>query len=222
MESRVRIFLLKGALGLAILASVAGCSRVTGTTADTRAGDPVIEPEVDRREIRRPRIDTENFELSGFAGFKSIEDFGTNTVYGVRLAYHITEGLFAEASYGQTEAGRTSWETLGGGVDLLTPSERKYRYYDLSLGYNLLPGEIFIGRNRAFNSALYLLVGAGSTDFAGESEFTISFGAGYRVLLTDWLSTHIMIRDHVFRSDVTGREKTVHNIEFVLGLGWFF
>jgi len=220
MESRLRILFLRGLLLAAVLMAGAGCSRVAGTTADPRAAEPVIEPEVERREIRRARIDTENFELSAFGGFKSVEDFGSNAVYGVRLAYHITEGLFAEASYGQTDVGKTSFETLSGAAELL--SDRKYRYYDLSLGYNLLPGEVFIGRNRAFNSALYVLLGAGNTDFAGDNLFTVSFGAGYRVLLTDWLSAHFMVRDHIFRTDLLGKDKTTHNIEFVLGLGWFF
>ena len=198
-----------------------GCSRVT-VTEDPRGANPVVEPEVDRREIRRARIDSENFELGAYVGFMSVEDFGSNTVYGARLAYHITEGLFAEATYGQTDAGKTSFETLSGAVELLTPDQREFRYYDLSIGYNLLPGEVFIGRNRAFNSALYVLLGAGSTEFGGDNQFTVTYGAGYRVLLTDWLSAHLMVRDHVFRTDLLGEDKTVHNIEFVLGLGWFF
>ena len=35
----------------------------------------------------------------------SIEDFGSNVSYGVRLAYHITEGFFVEGTVGQSEAG---------------------------------------------------------------------------------------------------------------------
>lgn len=221
MESRLRILLLNGLLLAVVTGVTPGCSRVA-VTEDPRGANPVIEPEVDRREIRRARIDSENFELGAYVGFMSVEDFGSDTVYGARLAYHITEGLFAEATYGQTDAGRTSFETLSGAVELLTPDQRRFRYYDLSLGYNLLPGEVFIGRNRAFNSALYVLVGAGSTEFAGDNQFTVTYGAGYRVLLTDWLSAHVMVRDHVFKTDLLGEDKTAHNIEFVLGLGWFF
>lgn len=222
MESGFRLLLLNlsAVLGLTVLAS--GCSRVVDTLDEPVTAEPVIDPRVERRDVRRPKIDTENFELGAYTGFISVEDFGSSTVAGARLAYHITEGLFAEATYGQTTAGRTSFETLSGAVELLAPGERKFRYYDLSLGYNLFPGETFIGRNRAFTSSLYLLVGAGSTDFAGDSRFTISFGAGYRVLLNDWLSAHLMVRDHVFRTDLLGEDKTVHNIEFVIGLGWFF
>ena len=222
MESRIRVLFLKGLLGLAVAMTAGGCSRVIDTIDEPFGAEPVIDVDVERRKIRQPRIDTENFELGAYSGLMSVEDFGSGTVYGARLAYHITEGLFAEATYGQTTAGRTSFETLSGAVELLTPSQRRFRYYDLSVGYNVLPGEAFVGRNRAFSTALYVMAGAGSTEFAGDSRFTLSFGAGYRVLLTDWLSAHLLVRDHIFRTDLLGESKTVHNIEFTLGLGFFF
>jgi outer membrane beta-barrel protein len=222
MESRLRVLLLNVTVTVVVAIAASGCSRIVDTLDDPVAAEPVIDVEVERRDIRRPRIDTENFELGAYAGVMSVEDFGSGAVYGARLAYHITESLFAEATIGQTRAGQTSFETLSGAVELLTDAERDFRYYDLSLGYNVLPGEAFVGRGRAFSSSLYLLLGAGSTEFAGDSRFTLSFGAGYRVLLTDSFSAHLMIRDHVFRTDLLGESKTVHNLEFVLGLGWFF
>ena len=42
----------------------------------------------------------------------SIEDFGTNPLYGVQLAYHIAEDLFVEAAVARTEAGLSSIEEL--------------------------------------------------------------------------------------------------------------
>ena len=36
---------------------------------------PVIDPQVERREIKRARIDTEDFELGGYVGVLAIEDF---------------------------------------------------------------------------------------------------------------------------------------------------
>src|SRR5262245_46786041 len=49
--------------------------------ADTLSPPRVIEPEVERREIKVAQIDTENFEVGGYFGSLSIEDFGTNPVY---------------------------------------------------------------------------------------------------------------------------------------------
>jgi outer membrane beta-barrel protein len=188
------------------------------------AEDPgqVIDPKVERREVREPAIDSENFEVGAFVGVMSIEDFGSDMVYGTRLAYHITEGFFVEGTVGQTEAGLTSFEELSGGARLITESQRTLTYYNLNLGYNILPGEVFLGENRAYNTNLYLIAGLGSTRFAGDDRFTVNVGAGYRFLINDALSLHLDFRDHLFDIDLLGEEKTVHNLEAHLGFTVFF
>jgi len=227
MESRIRIFLLRLALaGLstAVMTVTVGCgTRALDKEAEADQAKPVIEPEVVRRDVKAPKIDTEDFELGAFVGILSIEDFGSNAVFGARLAYHITEGLFAEATYGQSDAGKTSYEILSGGQTLLlTNSQREYKYYDLALGYNVLPGEVYIGRKHAYNSALYVLLGAGNTSFAGDDFFTVTYGVGWRVLFTDSIAAHVDMRDHMFDIDITGDDKTTHNLELSLGATWFF
>jgi outer membrane beta-barrel protein len=183
---------------------------------------PIIDPQVDRREIRRTRIDTEDFELGAYVGILSIEDFESNVVYGARLAYHLTEDFFLEATAGQSRAGRTSYENLSGSAELLTDDERDYNYYALSMGWNALPGEIFVGENRAYNSAFYLVAGIGSTTFAGDDRFTVNGGFGYRILPADWIAVHFDVRDHVFDIDLLGEKKIVNNLEAHLGLSIFF
>jgi outer membrane beta-barrel protein len=140
----------------------------------------------------------------------------------VRAAYHTTEDFFFEVAAGATEAGETSYETLSGGAQLLTGSQRDLYYYNISLGYNILPGEGFIGSRYAFNSALYLIAGAGNTEFADDSHFTFNVGAGYRMLLNDWIALHLDIRDHIFESDLLGTDKYTHNLEGTIGLTVFF
>ena len=225
MESRVRILLLEGITLVVLGAAMTGCSlfgRDKPPLEDSRASAPVISPEVERRKVQAPKIDTEDFEITGYAGMLSVEDFGSNTVYGARIAYHVTEGLFLEGTWATTgDVEKTSAEVLGH-YDLGFGSDRKYSYYDLSVGWNLLPGEVFIGKNHAFNSALYVLGGAGSTSFAGDNLFTMTFGAGYRVLATDSIALHFDVRDHLFNHDITGVDKLTHNIEFNLGVSWFF
>lgn len=181
----------------------------------------VIEPQVERRVITRDDIDSENFELGFYAGLISVEDFAVNPLYGLRLAYHASEYLFLEASYGMADTEKSSAEELGGFV-LMTEDQRKLSYYDLSLGYNVLPGEAFVGSSYAFTQALYLIAGIGSVDFAGDERYSISFGLGYRLLFTDWLALHIDTRDRVFDNDILGQEKTTHNLEFHTGLTVFF
>ncbi len=219
MESRLLVLLLTSVLALS---SLTGCSRQRAVQAEDNGQPPVIEPDVERREIEQARLDTEDFEVGIFAGQMSVEDFGVNTVAGARFAYHITEGFFVELAGGLTETEQTSFERLSGAAQLLTDSERDYTYYNLSLGYNILPGEGFVGRNRAFNTTLYVIGGVGSTNFAGDDRFTVNLGLGLRLMPLDWLAVHADVRDHVFDINLLGQEKTAHNLEAHVGVTFFF
>jgi len=180
----------------------------------------VIDPAVERREIKEPKIDREDFEVSAFFGIMNIEDFGSDGVYGLRLAYHVTEGFFVEATAGRSEAGLTSFEALSGGALLF--EDRTLTYYNLNVGYNILPGEVFVGEGRAYNTDFYLIAGLGSTNFADDDRFTVNFGAGFRMLITDSVALHADFRDHLFDIDILGREKTTHNLEGTIGVSVFF
>jgi outer membrane beta-barrel protein len=226
MESRFRVLFLIIAMG-----SLSGCAATKNLFGfgDDEAPPPtaeppgqVIDPQVERREIKEPKIDREDFEIGAFVGVLAIEDFGSNVSYGLRLAYHITEGFFVETTAGASRGGLTSWEELSGDARLISDSERDYYYYNLSLGYNILPGEVFLGEGRAYNTNLYLIGGLGATRFAGDDRFTVNLGAGYRFLLNDSVALHIDFRDHLYDIDLLGEEKTVHNLEGHLGFTVFF
>src|SRR5665213_337689 len=232
METRIRILLLSF-----VALACGGCAMFhrhakpddsaqtsAQTSGDSDKDSPppsVIEPQVEHRTIKVPTIHPSNVELGAYYGELSIQDFGSQPVAGLRFDYHISEDFFAEATYGRAKAGFTSFETLSN-VQLLADAERRFTYYNLSLGYNLLPGEIFIGRNLAMTSALYTIGGIGSVKFAGDQNFTVNFGAGFRVLPTDWLALHIDVQDLVFRSDVTGVEQLKNNLQATIGATVFF
>jgi len=226
MESRFRVlFLIVAMISLSGCAATKNLFGFGNDEAPPPTAEPpgqVIDPQVERREIKEPKIDREDFEIGAFVGVMGIEDFGSDLSYGVRLAYHITEGFFMEATVGQSEGGLTSFEVLSGGARLITDSERTLTYYNLNVGYNILPGEVFLGEGRAYNTNLYLIAGLGSTEFAGDDRFTVNFGAGYRFLLNDSVALHIDFRDHLFDIDLLGEEKTAHNLEGHLGFTVFF
>ncbi|MEM1263129.1 MAG: outer membrane beta-barrel domain-containing protein [Pseudomonadota bacterium] len=228
MEDRLRVLFL---IGLAVGAS--GCSWMpfVGGGQPAPAGEPVdgddrpvqvIEPEVERRDIKTARIDTEDFEVGIYGGIMSVEDFGSNPSYGARLAYHVNELLFVEAAVGRTDTEETSFERLSGAAELLTDEEREFIYYNMSLGLNIFPGEAFLGANRAYTQSLYVIGGLGSTRFADDDRFTINLGFGYRFLVTDSIALHVDFRDHLFDIDILGEEKTVNNLEGHLGFTVFF
>ena len=229
METGIRILLLT-----ALLATLPGCATVrnwfhkpspaavTEPAPEDSAPPRVVEPEVSRRQIKVPKVRSRNVELGLYYGELSIEDFGSHPVYGATAAYHITEDFFFQAELGRSKAGRTSFETLSGNIQLLTEAERRFTYYDLSLGYNFLPGEAYLGRGIAMTSAFYLLGGIGGTDFAGDTKFTVNFGAGYRVVPRDWLAFHITVQDRVFQSNLLGTTKLTNNLEARIGTTVFF
>jgi outer membrane beta-barrel protein len=193
-----------------------------GDSAADAAPPVIVQPQVQRRTIKVPKIGSRNVELGAYYGVLSIQDFGTQPVLGARLDYHITEDFFFEASAGRANGGLTSYELLSGGVQLLSNDERRFTYYNLSLGYNLLPGEIFIGREHAMTSALYAIGGIGSVKFAGQQNFTVNFGAGFRVLPTDWLALHLDVQDIVYRSHVFSVYRLTNNLQATLGVSVFF
>lgn len=202
-----------------IAASLFAVTPLTGLAMQSQAPD--IDPGVERRSIDEFDIDSENVEIGIFAGVIGIEDFGSDTLLGARIGYHINENFVIEGSYGQATAGETSFEVLSGGAPFLTEEQRDYVYYDISVGYNF-NGEVFVTDSFVFNTDFFVMLGAGNTDFAGDERFTVSAGAGYRILVTDYLSVRIDVRDHIFNSDIIGQEKSVHNLSGALSLTVFF
>lgn len=220
-------------LGTAIFfnLAIAMCLSANVQAADPRPeGEQVIEPAVSRLQITVPKIDVDDFEITLFQGMLSVENFGSNSVSGVRLAYHVTEDFFLEGTYGKSTISDRAFRDLG--LALFPNPEEDLTYYNVSLGAELFPGEVFLGRKRAMSSSVYLIGGVGNTDFVGgtraggnqtrESRFTFNFGIGIRLLPTDWLAVRVDIRDHVFESDLLGDNKTTNNLEFSAGLAIFF
>ncbi len=234
MESRLQhIFLTRiAAMSRQIATAATLCSLTLSATlwaptaqsaeAEELELEPLIVREDERREVEIDELDTEDFEIGVFGGIMQVEDFGSDTATGIRIAYHVTEDFFVEGQYGMTTMGQTSFELLSGGAPLLTDEERDMTYYNVSIGWNIFPGEAFVGGRWAFKGGLYVIAGAGSTEFGGDDLFTINAGVGYRFIATDWMALHVDVRDHYFESDLLGTMEGKHNIEFSGGLTFFF
>ncbi|MDX1453545.1 MAG: outer membrane beta-barrel domain-containing protein [Oleiphilaceae bacterium] len=220
METWTQRFLLNGLIALVTLAA--------SVLAQAEQGDrPLIEPDVRPQQVDEALIDTENFEVGAFFGVIHIEDFESSMVWGARLAYHLNESFFIEGNLGFADAGETSFEKLGGNVQLLSDEDREYTYYDVGFGYNILPGESFfkvpfVDQHYTVNTNFYLTAGGGATDFAGDNRFTFVFGGGYQMIINDFLSFHISMREHLYDIDVTGETKTSYDSEVRGSLSVFF
>jgi outer membrane beta-barrel protein len=190
--------------------------------ADERPpNEQVIEPQVDRREIKLPKFPANDIELGLFYGTYATQNFGSSALVGARLGYHITEDIFVEAVYARTRVSDENFrQILPGGI---FPQPRQtLSYYNLSAGYNILPGEVFVGRNTAWASALYLIGGIGSTSFLEQRRQTVNFGLGLRVFLKDWAALQVDMRDHIYSLDLLGRRQNTQNLELSAGVTFFF
>lgn len=185
------------------------------------ANEQVIVPQVDRRDVKVPKIPSNDIELGLFTGTYATQNFGTSSVSGVRLGYHVTEDFFFEGAYGRTKVSDESYRQVFPSGIFTTP-EQKLTYYNLSVGWNALPGEVFLGRNWAKASALYLIGGVGNTKFNDRRVQTFNVGAGIRVFFADWAAVQLDMRDHIFTIDLLGTRQRTQNLEMTLGATFFF
>jgi outer membrane beta-barrel protein len=207
---------------LLALAAATVCAQA-GAADQAPAGtdDLVVVPQVDRRDIHVPRFPSNDFEIGAFVGTYATQNFGSSVVGGLRLGYHITEDFFVEGVYAQTKVSDEAFrQVLPGGV---FPQQKvTLSYYNLSAGYNVLPGEVFIGAKRARPAAFYMIGGVGSTRFDQQRRPTFNLGVGYRVFLADWAALQVDMRDHIYSLDLLGKRQSTQNLEWTGGLTVFF
>jgi len=212
------------AASLSIGPMLAGAAEQQATDEPQRqqgADQQVIEPQLDRRPVKVLHIPSNDFEFGLFTGAFNTEYFGTDLIGGVRLGYHITEDFFAEAVYGNTRStDEVLRQILPGGV--FRNQKERLTYYELSGGVNVLPGEVYFWSTTARPSALYLIVGLGSTKFLDQRHFTARAGLGVRVWLANWAALQVDMRDHIFSLDVLGQQRATQNLEFSGGVTFFF
>ncbi len=207
---------------LLALASAATLTAVPSLAQDRKPGEgQAVVPAVDRRDLKLPRIPSRDFEVGLFAGTYGTQNFGSSAVVGVRLGYHITEDFFVEGAYASSKVSDDNYRQILPGGIFATGSET-LKYYNLSAGYNLLPGEAFFGANRAKATSFFVLGGVGSTNFNEQSRQTLNLGFGMRLLLGERSALRVDVRDHIFSLDLLGKRESTQNLEVSAGFSLFF
>ena len=181
----------------------------------------VYQPQQQRRSVNLPAIDTEYFEAGVYAGVLNVEDFGGSYSTGVNLTLHATEYIFLEGSAGQGKVTDEAFYRVG--LPLFgTQRNKTISYYSLSLGYNLFPGEIFLGKYLAFGSSAFVMAGVGNINFLDDDSFSKMIGMGIRFLPKDWISIRVDTKAYQYDTSYFGFKKTSHNFEAGLGVSLFF
>jgi outer membrane beta-barrel protein len=211
---------------LALLALAASLPALAQTAPPapptTPASEQVIVPQVDRRDIQLPRYASNDFSVSLFAGTYATPNFGSSAVTGVRLGYHVTEDIFVEGSYGKSKVSDKAFAQIFPNGGVLPAREVDLSYYNVMAGYNVLPGEVFFGRNNAKISQGYIAAGVGSTTFGTQKRQTVVAGFGLRVIFNRWFSMQADVRDHIYSLDILGKLQSTQNLEISAGISVFF
>jgi len=210
---------LKNSCKLFLVVCAMLSNEVFADDAQTTASDQpqIVVPEVARRDVEPPKFPSNDFDVGAYFGTYSTQNFGASSVVGLRLGYNITEDFFVQSVIAKTNVSDKNYrQILPGGI---FPNEtERLSYYNLSAGYNILPGEVFVGTKYAMPFHLYLIAGVGSTTLDEQKHATFNFGTGMRLFFTDYLSMQFDARDHVFSMDLLGERERTQNLEFTIGL----
>ena len=63
------------------------------TPTSASATEQVIVPQVERRDVKRPKYPSNDFAFGLYAGTYATQNFGAAAVSGLRLSYHVTEDI---------------------------------------------------------------------------------------------------------------------------------
>jgi len=206
---------------LSVLTCCAMASDIASADADPPAAatpqEQIVVPEVARRDVALPHFPSNDFQVGVYGGTYSTQNFGASGVGGVRLGYDITEDFFVQGVLAETKVSDKNFrQILPGGI--FPVSSEVLRYYDLSVGYNILPGEAFVGTKYAMPFTFYLITGVGSTSLVQQKHATFNFGSGMRLFFNDYFSVQFDARDHIFSMDLLGVRERTNNLEFTVGL----
>ena len=182
----------------------------------------VITPKKEITKVDSAQIDDEHFEIGVFVGSMSIEDFSTVVLVGASASYHINSRFMASLRYGQTSQARAYFERLNEDTNFVPEDEKDIRYIALEGSIKLLESRSFLGKRHKYNSRLYLDVGIESIDFIGESDIGLGLGFNYKVVLTDWLTSNLIFKDHIVKRELLGESRLTHNLEASLGFNVLF
>lgn len=191
--------------------------------------EQIIDPETRDKRVKAAEIDTERFELGVYAGLLSVENFNTNPVGGLSFSFHVSDDWMLQINAAASSFDlSTREENLN--VELFPTEDETVSYADFSVGYKLLDGRSYFSRTRKYDSALYVVAGAGAAEFVDHSSTLINFGLSYRSVITDYLTFNVDIRNRIFeqtsqQANVSTEDpetESTNNGELTFGLNFLF
>lgn len=192
---------------------------------------------------RRVQLRGGRFEAAPTVGFTLNDAFQRNFLFGVHLAYHISDSW----AIGGTAYGGTSTNSdLADRID----SERSEKVADgdfssvgflssLEVSYTPLIGKFALFGRSVLNYDINLTLGVGGASVSGDPEveelaIAPMFGVGLRVFVNDWGAITFEMRDYIYSSalnsvpsaddegDTSNQADSEFRNNFMLGFGFAF
>lgn len=209
------------AISVSVLASLSACSLFQSREDASRslpgeeAASQSVDPNIKRPEVQLKQIKAQDYELGGYAEGIVLDRNHSVGLYGVRAGYHFTDRAFVEgnAAFSSTIGFEDIRQSIGASED----PGLDYSTYEASLGYMLIPGDLYITRSYTLPFAFYAIGGLGYVDYEGEGNFAYSYGGGLRITPTDYFAIRFELRNQSW-SD----KKTNDNAVFSIGVSGFF
>lgn len=181
----------------------------------------IIEPTKKPNDIKNAAIDDERFEAGGYAGLIALEDFNAVSITGIHISFHLTPSWVLTAAYGKSGAPEASFEEVLGG-NFVEDRDSGFQYIAVLGGYELYEGRSFRGKNKKFSTHLYLDAGIENVEFIGETNTGFVMGASYKIVINDWLTSDLRMRDHIVKRSFLEQNKITQNLELSFGLSALF
>lgn len=180
-----------------------------------QAPGQVVDPDVERPDLSPRAIEAQDYEVGVYASSYAVTRDIVAVVYGARGAYHLSPELFVEAQY--STASSSYFDKHGDPPGDDGNGDLDYDSLSMSLGYNMLPGALYVTKSYTLPIAFYGVAGIGNVNYEDDAATGYHVGLGLKVLPLDWMSLRFELRDQAWY--LTSLD---HHIEFSIGLGVFF
>lgn len=166
-------------------------------------------------------IESEFLELGANVGVVNIEDFPSQYATGLNLTFRATEDVFLQLNIMLADDVALSSAEENQGA-FFADEDRDFLHYDMLLGYNFFQGEFFTSGSTAHLSTLHIVGGIGETEFGNESNFTYTFGLGYKVAFYRQYILNVDVRQYAYESSLIAEDDATIATHASIGFSYLF
>ncbi len=166
-------------------------------------------------------IDSEFLEFGLSVGVINIEDFPSEYTTGANLTFRATEDVFLQLNVMLASDVELSSAEKNQGA-FFAGDDRDFFHYVMLVGFNFFQGEFFSSGSTAHLSTLHILGGIAETEFGNESNFTYTFGLGYKVAFYRKYILNFDVKQYLYESSLIAEEDSTVATHVSVGFNYLF